>query len=114
MTQEQVREIVKITIDELTKAKLLQTDNYQAVLKQVEPKLSNFFGSKSCNVTNIYHAIKNLSDDPYIDIIYLQYRDGKTLEWIAEYFKVDVSTIKRNKKRLIYKIYELLEDANNE
>lgn len=38
------------------------------------------------------------------DIIFLQYRDAKTLEWIAEYFNVDVSTIKRNKKRLIYKI----------
>lgn len=111
MTQEQVREIVKITIDELTKAKLLQTDNYQAVLQIVEPRLRNFFSPKGGgDVTDIYHALKNLSDDQYIDVIFLQYRDGKTLEWIAEYFKVDVSTIKRNKKRLIYKIYE---ETNN-
>ena len=106
MTQEQVREIVKITIDELTKAKLLNTDNYQAVLKQVEPKLSKFFNGNGNSISTI---LTQLYDDPYIDIIFLQYRDGKTLEWIAEYFKVDVSTIKRNKKRIMYKIYELLE-----
>lgn len=107
MTPEQVREIVKITIDELTKAKLLQTDSYQAVLKIIEPKLSKFFNGDNNGISTI---LTQLYDDPYIDIIFLQYRDAKTLEWIAEYFKVDVSTIKRNKKRLIYKIYELLED----
>lgn len=112
MTAEQVREIVKITIDELTKAKLLQTDNYQDVLKIIEPKLSIFFSSKgSGNVTDIYYALNQLLDDQYIDIIYLQYRDGKTLEWIAEYYNKDVSTIKRNKKRLILKMYEMLEDS---
>lgn len=108
MTPEQVREIVKITIDELTKAKLLRTDSYQAVLKIIEPKLSKFFNGNGDN-NGISAILTQLYDDPYIDIIFLQYRDGKTLEWIAEYFKVDVSTIKRNKKRLIYKIYELLE-----
>lgn len=108
MTPEQVREVVKITIEELTKSKLLTTDNYQAVLKIVEPKLYNFFNNKD---NGISHTLNSLSDDQYIDIIFLQYRDSKTLEWIAEYFSVDVSTIKRNKKRLIYKIYELLEEV---
>ena len=108
MTPEQVREVVKITIEELTKSKLLTTDNYQAVLKVVESKLYNFFSNKD---NGIGHTLNSLSDDQYIDIIFLQYRDSKTLEWIAEYFNVDVSTIKRNKKRLIYKIYELLEEV---
>lgn len=109
MTPEQVREVVKITIEELTKSKLLTTDNYQAVLKIVEPKLYNFFNNRG-DGNGISYTLNSLSDDQYIDIIFLQYRDSKTLEWIAEYFSVDVSTIKRNKKRLIYKIYELLEE----
>ncbi len=109
MTPEQVREVVKITIEELTKSKLLTTDNYQAVLKIVEPKLYNFFNNRG-DGNGIGYTLNSLSDDQYIDIIFLQYRDTKTLEWIAEYFSVDVSTIKRNKKRLIYKIYELLEE----
>lgn len=105
MTPEQVREIVRITIDELTKRKLLDIESYQSMLRAVEVNLYNFFDNKSSDVS---HALNTLSDDPYIDIIYLQYRDGKTLEWIAEYFSKDVSTIKRNKKRLIQDMYKLL------
>lgn len=107
MTQDQVREIVKITIDELTKAKLLNTDSYQAVLKVVELRLDKFFRGNGDGY-NISYALHCLSDDQYIDLIYLQYRDHKTIEWIAEYYGVDVSTVKRNKKRLIYKIYEYM------
>lgn len=109
MTQEQVREVVKITIDELIKAKFINTDSYQAILKQVEPTLNGFFKGTYKDCISIDNILRQLSDDQYIDIIYLHYRDGKTLEWIAEYYSVDVSTIKRNKKRLICKIYELLE-----
>ena len=107
MKPEQVREIVKMTIDELTSRKLLQVDNYNKILRSVEVNLFNFFDNKACN--NVSYALRQLSDDQYIDIIYLQYRDFKTLEWIAEYMDKDVSTIQRNKKRLILKIYDLLE-----
>jgi DNA-directed RNA polymerase specialized sigma24 family protein len=106
VTQEQIREVVKITIDELTKSKLIDTNNYIIKLERVENELNKFFkGDK----TNIGRILNHLSDDKYIDIIFLAYRDGKTLEWIAEYMDVEVRTIKRNKKRIVSKIYELLE-----
>lgn len=38
-----------------------------------------------------------------LDILLLQYRDAKTLEWIAEYMAVEVSIVKRNKKCLTHK-----------
>ena len=112
MTPEQIREIVKMTIDELTQRKLLEVNkiNYSAMLQEVDKCLYNFFSSRSSN--GMGYILNRLSDDPYIDIIFLQYRDAKTLEWIAEYLGVDVSTVKRNKKRLITKIYELLEVQN--
>lgn len=97
-----------MTIDELTKRKLLKLENYQNTLRAVDVNLYQYFDNKG-NGTNVSYALHTLSDDPYIDIIYLQYRDRKTIEWIAEYYSVDVSTIKRNKKRLINKIYEMLE-----
>lgn len=109
MTPEQVREIVNITIDELLKRKLLDIEKYQNILRAVQVNLYNYFDNKRSDGTNISYALHVLADDPYIDIIYLQYRDGKTLEWIAEYFNKDVSTIKRNKKRLILDMYKLLE-----
>lgn len=110
MTSEQIREIVKITLDELLQRKIIESHklNYSATLQIVDKYLYNFFSSVG-NSKGVSYALHQLSDDPYIDIIYLQYRDGKTLEWIAEYMDRDISTIKRNKKRLITKIYELLE-----
>lgn len=109
MTAEEVREIIKMTLDELEQRDLLKTDDYKHMLKVVGVKLNEFF--KGTKDPKLSYTLKQLSDDSYIDIIFLQYRDGKTIEWIAEYLSVDVSTVKRNKKRLIKKIYKLLRDS---
>lgn len=108
MTPEQIREVVKMTIEELTKSKLLELNkiSYTYILECVENELNKFFKGYK---THVGRTLNRLSDDPYIDIIFLQYRDGKTIEWIAEYMDKDESTIKRNKKRLITAIYEQLE-----
>lgn len=107
MTPEQIREIVKITLDELTARKLIK-DDYQFILKVVEKKLRAFFNDKG-DSNGVSYALNQLIDDPYIDVIFLQYRDNATVEWIAEVMNVEVRTIMRNKKRLINRIYELLE-----
>ena len=107
MTPEQIREIVKITLDELTSRKLIK-DDYQCILKVVEKKLKAFFDNKGDD-KGVSHALTQLSDDTYIDVIFLQYRDDKTVDWIAEAMDVEVRTIMRNKKRLVKRIYELLE-----
>ena len=108
MTQEEIREIVKITIDELTQRKLI-TQEYPVILKTVEKKIKEFFNNRG-DGNGVSYALKLLLDDPYVDIIFLQYRDGKTIDWVAEYLDVEVRTIMRNKKRLITKIYEILEE----
>lgn len=46
-------------------------------------------------------AVSLLKDDPYYDLIHLRYFEGRTQEQIAEYFDCDVSTVSRNKNRLI-------------
>lgn len=46
-------------------------------------------------------AIEMLQDDPYYDLIQMRYFDGKSREEIADYYEVDVSTISRNKNRLV-------------
>ena len=108
MTPEQIREIVKITLDELTQRKLIKND-YQNILKVVEKRLKDFFNHKD-NTKKIGYIFRQLSDDQYLDVIYYQYRDHRTLEYIAEALEKDVSTIKRNKRRLIMSIYERLEE----
>jgi hypothetical protein len=104
MTTEQIREIIKLTVEELINKKVVKLDNYDHILEYVSNKLDDYFNNT--DDANITKALKVLSDDYYIDIIYLQYRDEKTIEWIAEYFNKDTRTILRNKKRLIYRIYE--------
>ncbi len=106
MTPEEIREVVKIVLDELSQRKQYKPVSYSAVLQEVDKRLYKYF--KGGRDTELRQVLNRLSDDPYIDIIYLQYRDGKTLEWIAEIMDKDTSTIKRNKKRLIMTIYEAL------
>ena len=105
MTPEEIRQVVRITLEELDQRK----GNYDVANIKIGGELRAFFnGELSCN-GNVFHALQHIQDDPYIDIIYSHYRDGLTLEAIADLLGKDVSTIKRNKKRLILKIYELLE-----
>lgn len=109
MTAQQIREVVKITLDELQSRQQYRPVNYNAVLKNLDAKLYDYFDKKD---NSVEAALKQVLDDEYIDVLYLQYRDHKTIEWIAEYFDKDTSTIRRNKKRLIMKIYELMEEAD--
>ena len=107
MTPEEIREVVKIVLDELSSRKQYKPVDYSAVLQVVDKRLYKYF--KGARDAVLRQVLNRVSDDPYIDIIYLQYRDGKTLEWIAEILDKDTSTIKRNKKRLIMSIYEGLD-----
>lgn len=106
MTNDEIREIVRITINELANRNMIRTDRYQIVLKSLEPRLREFF--KDNRDKQMGQILYRLSGDSYIDIIYSQYRDGITMERIAEEMDKDVSTIKRNKKRLMMNIYDLL------
>lgn len=48
--------------------------------------------------------LNDIKEDKYFKIITLKYFDKKTLEDIAYMLEIDVSTVKRNRKRLINKI----------
>lgn len=111
MTPDQIRYIVKMTLDELDQRHML-VDPYKNILHIVDKRLNEYFsGTKDAGITA---ALRQLSDDPYTDIIYLQYRDNKTIEAIAEYYDKDISTIKRNKKRLIKIIYGVITESIGE
>ena len=103
MTREEIREIVRITIEELT-AK--STISYPDILRIMDKRLYSYFENMSD--IEIAPLLTHYNNDPYIDIIYYQYGHKETIEWIAEHMQKDVSTIKRNKKRIIIKMYEEL------
>lgn len=49
----------------------------------------------------VNRIVNTMSTDKFYEIIDLKYYKNKTYEEIAEYFKCDVSTISRNKTRII-------------
>lgn len=104
MDREEVQSIVLMTIVELKRQGMLK-DQYSVILKEIEPELKEYFYRK--NNKKIEAFLRAHSDDPYIDILYLHYRDGITIERMAEIFGKDASTIKRNKKRLLKELHEL-------
>lgn len=54
------------------------------------------------------NALDVLSDDEFYEIIPLSYFEHKSREWLAEYFDVTVTTISRQKKRLLNELYILI------
>lgn len=53
-------------------------------------------------------ALNSLLDDLYYDIIPMTYFEGNSREAVAEYFDTTVTTISRNKRRLIEKLSVLI------
>lgn len=56
----------------------------------------------------INDILLTLANDKYYDLIRLKYYDNKTNEEIAEYFKCDEKTIRRNRNRIINNLRGLL------
>ena len=106
MDKTEVQEIILMTLRELRRQDMLK-DNYSVIIRKIEPVIKEYFLRK--NNKKIEYFLRDYSDDPYIDVIYLHYRDGITLERIAGILDKDTSTVKRNKKRLMTEMYNMLE-----
>jgi len=87
--------------------------------ERIEEKIAQL--EKSILITKnlisvIDSSLEKLQDDQYYEIIKLKYFENKKYEEIAEYFKIDISTVSRNKNRLInvLKIYLFSDEAITE
>lgn len=59
-------------------------------------------------LAKIEEAMKTIENDPYKEAIEMFYFDGVSREEVAEYYNTSVTTISRNKTRLINKIKIIL------
>ena len=108
MSKDEIQDIIRMTINELKcQGLLVEKESYNEALEKVEPVLREYFTRK--NNKKIESFLVEHSDDTYIDIIYLHYRDGITIGRMADILDKDISTIKRNKKRLIKSINKMLQ-----
>ena len=99
----EVKRIVRITISELRTQELLQ-DVERAAYKEISERLVKFF-SLDAQDDDLSSVLEQIKSDKYRHILWMFYRDGYTVEEIAERIGVDVRTVSRNKKRLCLAIY---------
>lgn len=109
-----IAETVNTTVLKLKLAGLMK-DNRKSAFQKTEEILRNYNGftlSDQPQTKKLLHrlndALSTIIDDPYYDLIKLIYFDGESREYAAEYFNTSVTTISRNKTRLINKLKSIL------
>lgn len=105
-----IDETVKATVLKLKMAGLMKDDRKTAYQK-TEELLRNYNAFVESDqpytqklVKKIDEALSSIKDDIYYEIIPMVYFDGETRETVAEYFDTTVTTISRNKNRLVNKL----------
>ena len=109
-----INDTVNATVLKLKTAGLMK-DNRKTAFQKTEELLRNYETFKVSDqpytqklVKMINHALYSIKDDIYYDIIPMQYFQNETREVIAERFNTTVTTISRNKVRLINKLTLML------
>lgn len=105
MTSDEVKEVVKTTINELLKERMIKY-NDNIIYDKMSEMLRAYYNKPYESMTL---ALSQLVADPYYELLEMYYRDNLTLEQIAECKYLDISTVVRNKKRLCIKLFEVLE-----
>ena len=102
-----ISDIVNQTVLKLKMAGLMKDDRKSAYQK-TEELLRNYNAFAHSDqpytkklVRRIDDALEKIENDDYIDLIIMHYFEGKSREEIAEFYDVTVTTVSRNKTRLI-------------
>lgn len=106
-----INDTVNTTVLKLKMAGLMR-DSKKSAYQKTEELLRNYKTFQKVTdqpytiklVKEIEAALEEITDDVYYDIIPMYYFEGKTREDVAEYFDTTVTTISRNKSRLINKL----------
>ena len=118
MSEYDIKQIINDTVNntvlKLKMARLMK-DGRKTAYEKTEELLRNYNAFKKSDqpytvklVKKIDAALNTIKDDIYYEIIPMYYFENKTREVIAEYFNTTVTTISRNKTRLINKIKPIL------
>lgn len=107
LNEKEIKIIVKATINELRKIGYLKRSD-DIAYSEISARLFDYFKQPDSD-PDIGVALESIKGDHYFRIITMYYRDRVTIDWIAEEFNCEISTITRNKKRLCLKIYHLSE-----
>ena len=97
MTDEDAKKIANEVVLALEKRGVVR-DESDVIYSRMGQTLKGYYSAKSD--TEITDVLEKLKSEKYFEILPLYYGEGATIEELADKFSVDVSTIKRQKKRL--------------
>ena len=110
----EIQQIINDTVNSvILKLKMagLMKDNRKTAYEKTEELLRNYNAFKKSDqpytiklVKKIHAALDMITNDVYYDIIPMYYFENESREVIAEYYDTTVTTISRNKTRLINKL----------
>lgn len=105
-----IHKTVDETVYKLTTRRLLK-DDQKTGIEKIEGLLRYYPTAKKLNdkyaqriTAQIDAALEEIKDDPYYDIIVMSYFHNDLRETIADVFGTSVTTISRNKKRLLVEL----------
>ena len=109
-----INDTVNMTVLKLKMAGLMK-DNRKTAFQKTEELLYNYESFKKSDqpytkklISKIDAALYEIKSDIYYDIIPLMYFNKETREFVAEHFNTTVTTISRNKTRLINQLKVML------
>lgn len=125
---DEIQKIISQTVDQtILKLKMtgLMKDKRQSAFQKTECILRDYNkltdahsedGTAKSFVEIIDKALSEIKDDDYYEIIPMIYFEGRSREDVAEYFNVTITTVSRNKTRLInqLKTYIFADDVVRE
>ena len=106
MTKDAIKRIVEETIHELLGCEMIKYSD-MIIYEKMNERLREHFKNPDPAISL---ALEELKDAPYISIIEDYYKNGFTLEAIANDLDVEVRTVSRQKKSLCIKIYKMIEE----
>lgn len=108
-SEEVIRELVagavKETIQELRRNGLLKRSD-DVAYAEISERLFEYYRNPARDEA-MKTALEKIKVDYYYNIIPQYYRNKMTIDWIAEDYHCEISTIARNKKRLCLRLYNL-------
>ena len=106
LIQELVKGTVVETVKELRKNGLLKRSD-DVAYSEISERLFEYYRNPDRDKA-MTEALAKIEGDYYFEILPQFYRSKVTIDWIAEGYHCEVSTITRNKRRLCLKLFRLL------
>lgn len=103
----QIGEIIRDTVKEMRQNGLLKRSD-DVAYSEVASRLYEYYRNPERD-PEVAAALERIREDYYAEIIPAYYKDKTSLDWLAEKYGCELSTITRNKKRICLKIYQLLQ-----